>query len=313
MLRWLLIGVGDIASRRVIPAILEEPRSRLAGIVTRDAGKAAPYGVPAFAGLDDAFSNGGFDAVYVATPVFLHAPQTIKALQAGLHVMCEKPMAMTLSQARSMVETAEQHRRTLGVAYYRRAFPKVERAAELIRQGVIGHPVMAFASCHTELPAQQTWRSWLLDPAQAGGGPLYDIACHRIDLLNFFFGTPQKVHACLSNAVHKITVEDSATVLIKYQNGLHAIVDVRWNSQVVRDEFRIVGSNGELELTPLNGPSLVFPGGREDLPAHSNSHYPCLKNFVDAMLDGEPLLSSGAMALWTDWVTEAAVASNGKR
>lgn len=313
MLRWLVIGVGDIASRRVIPAILEEPRSALAGIVTRSAGKAASYRAPAFASLDDALSHGGFDAVYVATPVFLHAPQTIKALAAGLHVLCEKPMAMTLNQARSMVETAEQNRRSLGVAYYRRAFPKVARAAELIRQGVIGAPVMAFASCHSELPAQQTWRSWLLDPVQAGGGPLYDIACHRIDLLNFFFGPPQEVHACLSNTVQKMAVEDSATVLIKYQNGLHAIVDVRWNSQIVRDEFRIVGSKGELELTPLSGPSLVSPGCREELPADSNSHYPCVKNFVDAVLEGEPLLSSGAAALWTDWVTEAAVASNGKR
>jgi predicted dehydrogenase len=310
MLRWLLIGVGDIAVRRVIPAILQEPRSRLSGIVTRDAAKAAAYDVQAFAGLDKALNKGGFDAVYIATPVFLHGPQTMVALQAGLHVLCEKPMAMNFPEAQQMVDAADLHRRVFGVAYYRRAYPKVQEAMELIRTGVIGQPVMAFASCHSQLPAGPT-RRWLLDPAQAGGGPLYDLGSHRIDLLNYFFGAPQKVHACLSNAVHKIDVEDSATVLIQYSNGLQAIVDTRWNSRDPRDEFRIVGTAGELELTPLNGPSLLFPGGRKDLPPDSNLHYPCVKNFVDAVLEGKPLHSTGATALWTDWVTEKAVADNG--
>jgi predicted dehydrogenase len=304
MLRWLLIGVGDIAVRRVIPAILQERRSRLSGIVTRNAAKAAPYGVPALACLDDALKRGGFDAVYVATPVFLHGPQTMAALKAGLHVLCEKPMAMNFPDARQMVEGANLHGRVLGVAYYRRAYPKVLEAKELIRKGVIGQPVMAFASCHSQLPDGQT-RQWLLDPAQAGGGPLYDIGSHRIDLLNYFFGVPCEVRAFLSNAVHPLNVEDSATVLVKYS------VDARWNSRETRDEFRIVGTAGELNLTPLNGPSLLFPGGRKDLPAHSNLHYPCIENFVDAVLEGKPVLSSGANALWTDWVTEKALSSNG--
>ena len=212
-----------------------------------------------------------------------------------------------------MVEAAERHRRTLGVAYYRRTYPKVQRAMELIRQGVIGQPVMALAAHHSEVPADQTKRSWLLDPAQAGGGPLYDIGSHRIDLLNYIFGTPEEVRACLSNAVHQIPVEDSATVLIKYPGGLHGIVDVRWNSKVIRDQFQIAGTEGEIDLTPLNGPELTSPRGRENLPAHPNFHYPCIKNFVDAVLEGQPLLSSGATALWTDWVTEKALLSNGQK
>jgi predicted dehydrogenase len=309
MLRWLLIGVGDIAVKRVIPAILQEPRSRLSGIVTRDAAKAAPYGVQAFASPEEALNKGGFDAVYIATPVFLHGPQTMAALAAGLHVLCEKPMAMNFLEAQQMVQAADLHRRVFGVAYYRRSYPKVQAAMELIRKGVIGQPVMAFASCHSQLPAGTT-RQWLLDPGRAGGGPLYDVGSHRIDLLNYFFGAPQEVHACLSNAVHKIEVEDSATLLIKYSDGLHAIVDARWNSQDPRDELRIVGTAGELNLTPLNGPSLLFPGGSKDLPPDSNLHYPCIKNFVDAVLDGKPLLSTGATALWTDWVTEQAVEGN---
>jgi 1,5-anhydro-D-fructose reductase (1,5-anhydro-D-mannitol-forming) len=313
MLRWLVVGIGDIATKRVIPAILEERRSRLTAFVTRDAAKAGGYGVPSFASLDEALNAASFEAVYIATPVFLHAPQTLAALRAGLHVLCEKPMALTFDQAQSMVEAAAKHRAHLGVAYYRRAYPKVQRAKEVIRQGAIGQPVMAFACCHSPVPADPSRRSWLLDPGKAGGGPVFDIGSHRIDLLNHFFGEPQEVRAFLSNVVHHTPVEDSATVVIKYQNGLHGVVDARWNSRVVRDEFRIIGSEGEIDLSPLNGPNLALPAGPETLYPHPNLHYPCIKNFVDAVLDGEELLSSGATAVWTDWVTDRAVEDSGRK
>lgn len=217
---------------------------------------------------------------------------------------------MNLAEAERMVAQACESRRTLGVAYYRPAYPKIHRAMELIRRGVIGQPVLAWANCHTELPATKLHRSWLLDPAQSGGGPLYDIACHRIEILNFLFGEPARVAGQLSNVVHMLAVEDSATVVIEYKNKLRAIVDVRWRSQIERDEFRIIGTEGELDLTPLNGPGLAYPGGQENLPTHANVHYPCVKNFVDAVLDSALLLSSGGTALWTDWVTAQAVASN---
>lgn len=310
MLTWLVIGVGDITTRRVLPAILAEERSRLTGIVTRDPVKAAPYGVPAFTTLDAALKESEAAAVYIASPVFLHAQQSITALAAHRHVLCEKPLAMNLAEAERMVAQACESRRTLGVAYYRRAYPKIHRARELIRRGVIGQPVLAWATCHTEIPATKLHRSWLVDPAQAGGGPLYDIASHRIDLLNFLFGEPARVVGQLSNVVHALAVEDSATVMIEYKNKLRALVDVRWHSRIERDGFRIIGTEGELDLTPLNGPGLAYPDGQENLPTHANVHYPCVKNFVDAVLDGAPLLSSGGTALWTDWVTAQAVRSN---
>lgn len=309
MLNWLVIGIGDITTKRVIPAILSEPRSGLWGIVTRDPAKAARFGVKAFTSLTEALVSQDVNAVYVASPVFLHAPQTIESLRAGKHVLCEKPMAMSFAQARSMVEAAEAAGKTLGVAYYRRGYPKLQRTRELLGQGVIGQPLFAYASCHDWLPGEDAARTWLLDPALAGGGPLYDVGSHRIDVMNFLFGEPARATAQLSNAVHALKVEDCATVVIEYRSKVRAVVDVRWNSRVPRDEFRIVGTNGEMELTPLNGPDLIYPGGREHLPTHANLHFPCVQNFVNAVLDGAPLLSSGATALWTDWVTEQALAA----
>lgn len=306
-LRWLVIGIGDITTRRVLPAILKEPRGRLAGIVTRTPAKAEPYGVPAWTSLEEALASVDANTVYVATPVSLHAPQTIAALGAGKHVLCEKPVAMDYAEAQAMRRAAMEAGRVLGVAYYRRMYLKVERALELIRAGAIGKPVLAEASCHSWFHPDGSPRAWLADPKLAGGGPLYDIGSHRIDLMNFFFGKPVRVAAQSSTIVQDVPVEDNATVLIEYESGVRAMVDVRWHSRIERDEFRIRGTEGEIDLTPLNSGRMVYPGGEEDLPSHENIHYPCIANFTAAVLDGAPLRSSGETAIVTDWVTEKAL------
>jgi 1,5-anhydro-D-fructose reductase (1,5-anhydro-D-mannitol-forming) len=297
-----VIGIGDITRKRVIPAILAEPRSTLYGVVTRDPNKAAAYpGIRVWTAIEDALRDPAIGAVYVASPVARHAPDTIASLRAGKHVLCEKPVAINYGEAQSMVAAARETRRLLGVAYYRRLFPKLIRAKQLIADGAIGQPVLAEANCHGWLHAGD--RSWLLDPAVAGGGPLYDTASHRIDACNFLFGLPIKATGLLSNVVHRAAVEDSATTLIDYDNGARGVVDVRWNSRVARDQFRVIGTEGEINLDPLSGPSLRYAGKEEQLPTHANVHYPAVENFVSAALDGALLACSGEDAIWTDWVT----------
>ncbi len=303
-LNWLVIGIGDITRRRVIPAIEKDSRSALRGLVTRDASKAEAYGgVAAWATLDAALANDeGIDAVYVASPVAFHAEQTITALKAGKHVLCEKPMAMNYAQAEAMVDAAKSSGKVFGVAYYRRLYPKLMRAKELIASGAIGKPVFVEGIYHGWLESEE--RGWLRDPAMAGGGPLYDVASHRIDACNFLFGEPKRAVGLRSNALHELKVEDSATVLIGYAGGVHGVVDARWNSRVSRDEFRVVGTEGALELTPLNGPEIRWPGGSESLPLPENTHRPLIENFVAAVLDGALLACPGSEAMGTDWVTE---------
>jgi predicted dehydrogenase len=305
MLNWIVVGIGDITTRRVIPAIQAESRSALYGVVTRDSAKAVPYKTRVWSSLDEALSDSAVHAVYVATPVFLHAPQTIQSLHAGKHVLCEKPMAMNEAEARSMLDAAAASGKTLGVAYYRRFYPKVQRAKDLLAANALGTPVFAELTCHSWFDGKGP-RSWLVEPAKAGGGPLYDIASHRIDVLNYLFGKPLCASGHLSNVVHQYAVEDNATVMIDYEGGVRGIVDVRWHSKVIRDECRIRGTDGEIELTPLNGPDLVYPSGRENLPPHKNLHYPLVENFVDAVLGKAHLLASGASSFWTDWITERA-------
>jgi len=209
------------------------------------------------------------------------------------------------------VQAGEQSGRTFGVAYYRRTYPKVQRAKQLLEAGAIGKPVIAELTSHGWFDGRgpdepESHRSWLIDPAQAGGGPLYDVASHRIDVLNYLFGQPNRATGFLSNAVHHYAVEDNATMMIDYASGGRGVVDVRWHSKVKRDECRIRGTDGEMDLSPLNAPELVYPGGRENLPPHANLHYPMIENFVDAVLGKASLLASGMSSFWTDWVTERA-------
>ncbi len=206
MVNWLVVGVGDIAKKRVIPAILAEPRSNLYGVVTRDARKADAYpGTAAWATLDAALQDDAIDAVYISSPVVMHAEQTISALRAGKHVLCEKPVAMHYAQAQEMAAAGRVSGKLFGVSYYRRLYPKLIRAKELIAQGAIGQPVLAEANCHGWLESEE--RGWLRHPEMAGGGPLYDIGSHRIDAMNFLFGKPQRATGLLSNAVHAMAVE----------------------------------------------------------------------------------------------------------
>jgi 1,5-anhydro-D-fructose reductase (1,5-anhydro-D-mannitol-forming) len=314
---WVVAGIGDIARKRVIPAIQAEPRSGLYGFVTRTPDKAAAYPrARTWPSIEEAVADPAVDAVYIALPVAFHASAAIAALRAGKHVLCEKPMAMNFAETERMVAQGRNYGRLFGVAYYRRLYPKLIRAKQLIAEGAIGKPLLAEANCHSWF--EIAGREWLADPALSGGGPLYDIASHRIDAMNFLFGKPERASGLRSNAVHHIGVEDSATVLMGFAGGVHAVIDVRWNSRVPRDQFRIIGEDGEINLDPLNGPELrvtdIAGSQIELLPPHANLHFPIVENFVDAILANDPnhLACPAEQAAWVDWTIERVISAQAK-
>ncbi len=316
MLNWAIVGVGDIARKRVLAALASAGRSRIRSAVTTHPDRAreicARYGVERYCTeLEEVLTDCDVHAVYVATPVFLHAPQSIAAMAAGKHVLCEKPTALNYEEAVGMVKVAEERGVVFGVSFYRRYYPKVLRLRQLIREGALGRVTLVRAGCHTWVGADDLpGRTWLIEPDKSGGGPLPDIGSHRIDLLNFLFGTPVSVAAEAGTQVQDFAVEDSATLLMQYASGMRAVLDVRWNSRTERDELCVIGTDGEAELTPLNGPTLTIRRGdrawSEELPASSNLHFPIVDNFVRAVLDGEPLVSTGRTAIETDKVITAA-------
>jgi predicted dehydrogenase len=220
---------------------------------------------------------------------------------------------MNYSEARSMVEAGERAGRLFGIAYYRRTYPAVSRAKQLLEKRVIGRPVFAFAtawSWYSPTPGEES--SWRADPEIAGGGPLYDIASHRIDLLNDFFGEPKRVTGQIATLVQSVPVEDNATVLIEHASGVRSVVDVRWHSHITQDEFVVRGTDGEIDLSPLNSGQIRISGcAPESHPPHPNLHFPCVENFVTAVLGNNPgvLRATGRTSLWTDYVTEQIMSS----
>lgn len=307
MVNWVVVGIGDVTTKRVIPAIQAEARSELYGVITRDLSKAAAYpGVKAWTTLEEALVDPAVGAVYVASPVALHREQALQGMRAERAVLLEKPVAMNYSEAVSIAEVSEQTGALLGIAYFRRLFPKLIRAKELLAAGAIGTPVLAEACFHGWLESEE--RAWLRDPALAGGGPLYDTASHRIDALNFVFGAPQWATGLRTNPVHRLGVDEASSISILYAGGVQAHIDVRWNSGVRRDELRFTGTKGEIVLNDFNGPLLRLTNEQgtqeESLPSHPNVHYPLIENFVAAVLDGTAPVATPRDAIQTDWVTE---------
>jgi predicted dehydrogenase len=164
---WLVIGIGDITRKRVIPAILAEPRSRLHAVLTRDPRKAEAYpGVEAFTELSQALSDPAIEAVYVASPVALHAEQTIACLRAGKHVLCEKPMATSVADSMAMIKACKEANKKLMIAYRCHYEPTNLRAMQLIREGKLGK-IQAIESANGFRERAGEWR---LDRKLAGGG-----------------------------------------------------------------------------------------------------------------------------------------------
>ena len=132
-------------------------------------------------------------AIYLATPVDLHAAQTIAAAEAGKHVLCEKPMAMNVRECDRMIAAARANGVILGVAYYRHFYPLVQRVKEVLDSGEIGTPVIAQINAFEWFdPQPDNSRYWLLRKDLSGGGPMFDFGCHRIELLDKYSRRHQK-------------------------------------------------------------------------------------------------------------------------
>ena len=200
-LRWGILGCGDIVRKRVARAIQTHPACRLEAACRRDEARlqefCKAFEVPrGYTDADELLRDAAIDAVYIATPVRLHLPQTLAAAAAGKHVLVEKPMARSVLECDAMIAACRQAGVKLGVAYYRRFYPIVARMRALVQDGAIGDVLSVSAVTSTPLALgageEGAWRVVL---EESGGGALMDIGSHRIDLFLDLFGAIQDVHA----------------------------------------------------------------------------------------------------------------------
>ncbi|MGC8972146.1 MAG: Gfo/Idh/MocA family protein, partial [bacterium] len=175
MINWGVIGCGGIAYRRTIPeGIKKAKNARLVAVMDVDKDKAREagekFGVEYYTNIEDILSDARIQAVYIATPVYLHKDQVVKSALAGKHILCEKPLALNSKEAESAIEICKKNNVKLGVGYMMRFHSLHNKAKEMIKNGELGEIVFARAqlSCWYP-PISGAWRQ---DPTLGGGGSL---------------------------------------------------------------------------------------------------------------------------------------------
>jgi predicted dehydrogenase len=298
VVRWGLVGCGDIARRRVAPALRDLGNCELVAVsradAARAAGFAAEFGARRWhADWRDLVNDEEVEAVYIATPVHLHAEQAVAAAEAGKHVLCEKPMALNAAECERMNAAAEANGVRLGVAYYRRFYPAVERVAKVLRSGEIGAPVVAQINAFERFdPGPEHPRRWLLDKKLSGGGPMFDFGCHRIEVLLNLFGPPVQVRAVTGNVLSGREVEDTACALFQFERGAQAVLCVTHAANEPQDTLEIFGTLGSVRVDALSKGRLCVHStegfSTESHPPHPNVHQPLIEDFASAVAEGRP-------------------------
>lgn len=301
---WGLIGCGDIAQKRVAPALRDSAACELIAVNRAQSERAAAFAKQFGAKrwyLDwkKLVRDEEVDAVYIATPVHLHAEQTIAAAEAGKHVLCEKPMAMNVRECDQMIDACRRHNVRLGVAYYRHFYPVVDRIKAIIKSGEIGAPVLAQINAFEQFnPAADDPRSWLLQRDLSGGGPMFDFGCHRIEVLTNIFGPVTEVKAITANVMFDREVEDTASALLRFERGVCGVISVTHAAAEPKDSLHIFGSLGSIRVSVLSEGKIRVIGKLgeryEAHPPDANLHAPLIEDFVKAVLtDREPRVTGG--------------------
>src|SRR5271154_3342460 len=252
--KWGVLGVAKIAIEKVIPAMQQGDASEIAAIASRDLGKARAaadkLGIKrAFGSYEELLANGEIEAVYNPLPNEQHAPWTLRALAAGRHVLCEKPIALDAEEARSLIEARDRSGKLVAEAFMVRYHPQWRRAKELAGSGAVG-----------DVRAIQTFFSYrLLDPENVrnrppGGGGLYDIGCYAILSARHIFGAePRRVAATIEHD-RNFRTDRLAGAILEFPGGRHSTFPIR-PQMSAHQRVTIVGEAGRIEIMiPFNAP-----------------------------------------------------------
>lgn len=294
ILNWGLIGAGDIAQKRIAPALRDLPNCNLVAVSRGRAELAEAFAKEfgsqkCYADWRELVADKEIDAVYIATPVFLHAEQTIAAAETGKHVLCEKPMALNVQECDRMIAACGSNNVRLGIAYYRRFYPAIERVRQIIASGEIGKAVFAQMNAFEYFdPSPDHPRHWLIEKEKAGGGPMMDFGCHRLEVLTGLFGNVRDMKSIVANVVFEREVEDTASVLFQFDSGACSALVVTHAARESQDTLDIFATRGSIHISVLNSGDIVIKteaGERiESHPPAANVHLPLIEDFVDAVM-----------------------------
>ena len=341
MLNIGIIGCGKIATLRHIPEYAENAHTRLVAfqdaVPGRAAEAAAPFGATAYESAEALLANPAIDAVSICAANAVHAPLAIAAMEAGKHVLCEKPMATTLAQCEAMVGASEKTGRLLMIGHNQRYAESNRVARELVEKGDIGE-ILGFHSCFGHHGPEQ-WvgqaNPWFFDKQTAFFGAVADLGIHKVDVIHYLTGHHCVEVTAMVDTLDKkfpdgsaITVDDNAVCVLRLDNGAIGTVRASWTLYGNEDNStRLYGTKGVLRidddpvhaliLEKRTGESLRYTlegmtTNAEQLHGKRASTG-VIDAFVQAILTGVPPLAEGKQALRAMRAIFGAIRSSAER
>jgi len=305
--RWGILGNANIARKCVLPAMQKSRNGAVRSLGTRNppAAKAyaAQHGITSVVdGYDAVLADPAIDAVYIALPNHLHGDWTLKALAAGKHVLCEKPLACNAGEARRMADAAEKAGLLLMEAFMYRFHPRTRRIHELVCQGAIGEPRLVHASfCFSMDQATLAGPGNPRLRPDTGGGALLDVGCYGVSVARCFFGCePEAVQAQASYNAAGTDMLFAGTLL--FPGGRLATVEAGFTA-ALQQTYAVIGSRGSIQLPhdafiPWEHDATYTlrdehdENGRLYSVAGADEYRLMVEHFADAVLGHEPLAFS---------------------
>ena len=261
-----IIGTGKVADIHA-SALVNIEESEFSAVCSRRIEKtqafADKYGVQAFDNVEEMIAKTGIQAVVIGTPHPAHAEPAIAAMQAGAHVIVEKPLASSLRDCDAMIKTARQSNKVLAMISQRRLYAPVQRIRQAIDAGKLSQLILGTVTMlgwrDKKYYDSDPWRgTWQFE----GGGVLVNQAPHQLDLLQWFMGPIDELYGCWSNLNHDyIEVEDTAIAVLKFKNGALGNILVS-NSQnpALFGKVAVFGKNGATVSVQTDGGAMFVAG-----------------------------------------------------
>ena len=244
-LKWGLLGTARI-NRLIIPAIRASNRSVVSAVASRDAARgrayAAAWNIPTVHGSYDALLDADLDIIYISLPNSLHADWTLRALAAGRHVLCEKPLALTPGDVRRIADAAARQRRVVCDGFMYRHHAQSPLIAELIANGAIG-TLRSFTGGFTYMQSRE--HDVRLDPA-LGGGALWDVGCYPVHFARWLAGA-DAVRVMADAQVGPSGVDERAAGVVTYATGVELHFHTGFRAEY-DTHMRIAGTDGFLDV-----------------------------------------------------------------
>ncbi|MBE6917885.1 MAG: Gfo/Idh/MocA family oxidoreductase [Ruminococcaceae bacterium] len=336
-IRWGVIGAGGIADRRTIPGMMLCDNAELVAVMEINMELAekcrAKWGCKrAYDNEAELLADPEIDAVYIASPVFLHAKQAMAAADAGKHILIEKPLAMTAEEGQKVAAYCKEKGVKLAVGLMMRFGAYVQAMKKAIAEGKIGKPVSAYAqfTCwYPDMPG-----NWRQSKRNGGGGAMMDMGVHCIDLLQYILGTKATQVAAFHDTLSfQYEVEDSSTVMLRMENGAQCVVQsnfnipddaAKWRIEVFGDQGRLIGDTviGQVDGGTLDAMFLGEQGGydaQQDKKdgnqtkidvEFGNMYAREIASFSNSLLQELPIEVPAEDAIYVQRIMEAAYQSN---